>query len=182
MRVRLYYKNVSEIMGKSEIGLLVLVDEDMQRQLTIPCDRGVVENVLAHYDPTIKTSNRLPEALWQMIRFLSDDLFEIILVDVVDGTYKTLLYNVNTYDTVMIDIGDAVLLSVIGDLPIYAEQKLMQRQSVPYTEGDSKVAIPVNAISKEMIEEALEKAIEEENYELASQLRDELQRRKKGMT
>jgi protein-arginine kinase activator protein McsA len=40
--------------------------------------------------------------------------------------------------------------------------------------------MPINGISEEMLEEALKKAIENENYEMASHLRDELNRRKQG--
>ncbi len=38
--------------------------------------------------------------------------------------------------------------------------------------------MPVNAISGEMLQHAMKKAIEDEDYELASQLRDEQKRRK----
>ena len=58
------------------------------------------------------------------------------------------------------------------------EEKLFIRQSVPYESGKSKVALPLNALTLEMLEKALRKAIKEENYELASSIRDELNRRK----
>ncbi|MBQ4295555.1 MAG: UvrB/UvrC motif-containing protein, partial [Prevotella sp.] len=51
------------------------------------------------------------------------------------------------------------------------------RQSVPFTEGAVGVSVPVNVISNEMLKKALDKAVDEEDYEQASQLRDELLRR-----
>ena len=39
------------------------------------------------------------------------------------------------------------------------------------------MALPVNTITDDMLKSALEKAIQEENYELASHLRDEMKRR-----
>jgi protein-arginine kinase activator protein McsA len=39
------------------------------------------------------------------------------------------------------------------------------------------VSLPVNTLSLEMLDQALKKAVEDENYELASQLRDERKRR-----
>ena len=42
-----------------------------------------------------------------------------------------------------------------------------------------QVAVPLASLSREMLEEALQKAVEAEDYEKASQLRDELLRRKK---
>ena len=41
-RVRLLFKNVSEIVGTKNIGLLIMVDEFQQNQLTIPCDKGIL--------------------------------------------------------------------------------------------------------------------------------------------
>ena len=38
--------------------------------------------------------------------------------------------------------------------------------------------IPVNALTDEMLSSALAKAVEDENYELATHLRDEINRRK----
>lgn len=37
-KVRLIFKSVTEIVGSDNVGLLILVDEQQQRQLTIPCD------------------------------------------------------------------------------------------------------------------------------------------------
>ena len=44
--------------------------------------------------------------------------------------------------------------------------------------GGGSVSLPINSLNVALLKEALENAIREENYELASQLRDELKRRK----
>ena len=59
------------------------------------------------------------------------------------------------------------------------EERLYMRQSVPFEEDPHKLTVPVNAISTDMLKKALDKAIDEENYELASHLRDELLNRNK---
>ena len=58
------------------------------------------------------------------------------------------------------------------------EEKLFIRQSVPFEAGKSRMALPVNVLSTALLEDALPKAIKNENYELASNLRDELNKRK----
>ena len=38
-KVRLYLKEIVEVSSNTDIGLLILVDEQEKRQLVIPCDK-----------------------------------------------------------------------------------------------------------------------------------------------
>ena len=58
------------------------------------------------------------------------------------------------------------------------EENLFKRQSVVCGSTKNKLAVPINTLTLKMLKKALDKAIEEENYELASLLRDELKHRK----
>ena len=80
---------------------------------------------------------------------------------------------------ILIRASDAVLLFIVADIPFYIESVPMKRQSVLYKENSRGVSLPVNTISDEMLQSALDKAIADENYELASHLRDEKKRRNK---
>ena len=55
----------------------------------------------------------------------------------------------------------------------------MLHQTVPYNGGSRDIPLPVNTIDDAMLQQALDKAIKDENYELASNLRDEMLRRKR---
>ena len=103
----------------------------------------------------------------------------MLMDNIVDGQYRTVLYDKDTMEPMIIRASDAVLLSLVGDIPLYIESGLMLRQSVPYNENSRGVSLPVNTISDEMLQAALDKAIADENYELASHLRDEKKRRNK---
>ncbi len=48
---------------------------------------------------------------------------------------------------------------------------------MPYNPNGNGVALPVNVISTPMLKEALERAIRDEDYKLASNLSEELKRR-----
>ena len=61
------------------------------------------------------------------------------------------------------------------------EEHLFKRQSVDSSVSQNKMALPLNALSLMMLHHALEKAIEDENYELASMLRDEMKNRAKEL-
>lgn len=110
---------------------------------------------------------------------MNSDYYEIFFSSISDGQYQALLINKTTLEMTKMRASDAVLLANIAQLDIYMEETLFSKQSVPCESGKSKMALPVNALSRQMLEQALEKAITDENYELASNLRDELQKRQR---
>ena len=159
-KLKLHFHSVSEIVGTKEVGLLILLDEEEKRQLTIACDRQMMYQFELRLQHLPIAERLLPEVMWQVISTQSELRFEIIINDLIDGQYR------------------AVLLSYIGKIPLYIEEGLMDKQSVKYVREASGVSIPVNTISDDMLQKALDKAIADENYELASHLRDEMKRRK----
>lgn len=175
--VRLVFKQVAEIVSTKEVGLVVLTTEDGSRQLSIIADNAMVYQLGLRKAKVEIKDKLLPEVLWQVISRNLDTRFQIIINDLVDGQYKTLLYMPDILQAIPIRASDAVLLSLVSDIPIYIEENLLMRQSVPFKEGEAGVPVPVNILSSEMLRSALDKAIEEEDYEKASQLRDELRKR-----
>ena len=176
-RIRLKFKSISEIVGSDEIGLLILTDEAETRQLAVPCDKAMLREFGLRLNHASVVGRLLPEVLWHVVAMQTDLQFEVLITDIIEGQYRALLVNTDTQEPVAIRMSDAVLLAYIAHLPIFIDAELMAKQSVPYDGSARGVAIPVNTISTEMLKEALERAIEEEKYELASHLRDELRRR-----
>lgn len=176
-KVRLIFKSVTEIVGSDNVGLLILVDEQQQRQLTIPCDRNMLYQFSLRVQKVPITNRMLLEVLWQVIRSQTTMRFEILINDLIEGQYRAVLYNVETLEPILIRISDAMLLAYVSDIPIYIDEKLMKKQSVKYVHNAQGMSIPVNTLTDEMLKKALNKAIEDEHYELASLLRDEMKRR-----
>ena len=71
----------------------------------------------------------------------------------------------------------AVILAYTFGCSVTISEALLERQYMREV-GDGMYSIPVNSVNIEALKEALQRAVEEENYELASQLRDEIERRK----
>lgn len=176
-KIRLVFKGVSEIVGSDDLGVLVLTDEKETRQITIVCDKtmAVQAELRVHQLPV--TQIMLPEVLCKVLDNQTDIHLEILVSGIENGQYRVMLYNKDTLEPQLIRASDAVLLSMAGNIPIYIDTDLMMKQSVPYRADSRGVSLPVNTISDEMLQAALDKAVEEENYELASQLRDEQLRR-----
>ena len=62
--VKLKFKSVAEIVGTDDVGLLVLVTEDEQRQLTIICDKAMAYQFGLRMSKVPVTNRLLPEVLW----------------------------------------------------------------------------------------------------------------------
>ncbi len=176
-KVRLIFKNVTEIVGSDDVGLLILVDEQQRRQLTIPCDRNMLYQFSLRVKKVPVTNMMLPEVLWKVISTQTEMRFEILINDLIDGQYRAVLYNAETLEPISTRVSDAMLLAYVSDIPVYIDEKLMKKQSVRYVQDARGMSIPVNTLTDEMLRRALDKAVEDEHYELASQLRDEMKRR-----
>lgn len=177
-KIPLFFQGISQIVGEEKMGLLILVDKEEQRQLTIPCDEEMLRQFDLRLSRMAVRNLMLPEVLWQVISSQTDLHFEILINDLIDELYRAILYNTDTLEPISIRACDAVLLSHIGKVPLFIEERLMMRQSVPFVREATGVAMPLNALSDNMLKEALDKAVQNENYELASHLRDEILRRK----
>ena len=176
-RVRLYFKDLSEIVGSKGFAVARLIDGDGQRVISIICDKAVTNQLSMRITRMPGRERLLPEVLCYLLQAEGSNCMELMVYDIFDGQYQVTLLHRPNLSLRPIRMSDAVLLSMISNYPLYIEESLMQRQCIPFDENAKGVAIPINTMDSRRLHIALEKAIDEENYELASQLRDELKRR-----
>ncbi|MBQ9357271.1 MAG: bifunctional nuclease family protein [Prevotella sp.] len=174
-RILLRFENLQQIAGSEELSVILLTDEARRRVLTVVCDTDMTRQLLMRLKGSSSINRTmLPEALLQLM----PSTYEMMIVGVYDGQYQVMLMDMENGNSVRVRTSDAVLLSIISHIPLYIEERLMDRQSVPFDENANGVAIPINSMDTPRLKAALRNAVEEENYELASQLRDEINRRK----
>ncbi|MDD7318276.1 MAG: bifunctional nuclease domain-containing protein [Prevotella sp.] len=181
--IRLRFVGVSEIVGTDDLALMLLADEQCERQISIVCSRDMAIQLDMRVNKLPITRRMLPEVLYGILSRQEDLRFHILINDISDGQYDSMLVNSKTQEMMPIRISDAVLLSLAGDVPIFIDEKLMAHQSVVYREptGEMKIPLPINTMSLEMIEQAIERAVKEENYEQAALLSEERKRRMSGL-
>ena len=130
-------------------------------------------------DPNMIQERRklLPEVLAELmpLSFAADYRLEIYALH--EGKYLSCLRNTETGEKVDIRCTDGILLSLVTGIQIFVDFKLMTLQSAEYNSNFTQMAVPVNVVTDKMLEESLRIAIENENYEMASSLRDELKKR-----
>ena len=181
-RVRLVVKDVLGVLNGEGVALMILTDEEEMRQISVVCDKTVAQQAELRIRGLQDTHAFMAEALCDYIRQISAKPMEILIHGVASGQYQAVLSSKDLEYPVPIRASDAVLLSMAADIPIYMDEKLMARQSVAYHAGDTGVALPVNILSRDMLQRALDQAVEDENYELASHLRDEMNKREENAT
>lgn len=72
---------------------------------------------------------------------------------------------------------EAIVAALEVDAPIWVRRPLYESQTQMHGSGGN-MALPLSAMADNLLKEALQSAVEEENYELASVLDHELKRRK----
>ncbi|MEL7119074.1 MAG: bifunctional nuclease family protein [Bacteroidota bacterium] len=117
------------------------------------------------------------------------NLQEIIVSDLRDGIfYATLICIDVNGDTIEMDsrTSDALALSVRFTCPIFTYEYILEKAGVSWDyENQESQPIPkaqkdqsLTSMSLKNLEEELEKALTEENYEKAARIRDEINKRK----
>lgn len=178
-KIKLIFQGISEIIEGPELAIIILTDEAKERQLSIVCDKHMEYQFGLRMSKTaLKTERLLPEVLTNVVKNQGGMRFEILISDVIDGEYRCMLVNETTFESLPMRASDAIFFANISNSPIYIEYNLMMRQSVRYSANPNGMALPINSLSDEMLRQALDKAVADENYELASNLRDEMNRRK----
>lgn len=180
-KIRLIFNNATEISGNTEIGLLSLTDISKQRQLSIVCERKMAVEIEKRNSKNPLCQSLIAEVMAKMLKEQSDTYYEIHILDIIDGQYQVYVFNTETLSSIPIRASDAVLLSIVADIPLFIEEKLMRLQSVEYDKSKKGVTVPINAISISMLHESLKKAINAEDYEMASKIRDEINKRNRDI-
>ena len=176
-RVRLYYKDLSEIVGSKGFSVVRLTDVEERRAICVVCDKSLTDQLTIRINRQPGRELMLPEVLMRMLTSYGNDILELIVYDICDGQYRVSLLNRQSLTVVPIRMSDAVLLHFIAHVPLYIEEELMNRQASPYTPNARGISIPINTLDTEHLNRELERAIAEENYRLASHLHEEIQRR-----
>ena len=110
---------------------------------------------------------------------LEAELRMVLIYKAKDGVFYSYLYFEKEGEEIKIDArtSDAIALALRFNCPIYTTEEILESEHL-HDLGEGKFSVPISSVSLQMLEEALQNAIEKEEYEQASQLRDEIRRRK----
>ncbi len=128
------------------------------------------------------------DLLRDLFETVGAEILDVVIDELREGTFYAKIRFVHTGDESQLDArpSDAVAVAVRVGAPIYVAPSVLEEAGIP-TEEEGGTPVPRTEVEEEysppksrlsQMEDQLEKAINEENYELAAKLRDEIQRLK----
>ena len=190
-----------EIMGltysESSTGAYVLIlgDKNSQRRLPIVIGSAEAESIAVGIE---KHKNGRPHTHDLFLRFAHEfgvEIMEVVINRFRDGVYYAMLVCKQGDDLTMVDArpSDAIAIAVRAGCEIYAYESVMEEagiimEDIEKQEDDenndsdliNKGASKTNLdlLDLEALEELLQEAIDNEDYQKAAQIRDEINKRK----
>ena len=163
MHENMYILLLQEVGGDRKIPIIIGQGEAQAIALKtrhVPLERPMVQDLF----------KRLTDAYGITLR-------DIFIYKVENGVYYS--YLELEQDGVETDIdsrsSDAIALALTYGCPIYTSEELMRRQYIKV--NGTALSIPINTLDVQALREALDRSVQEENYELASLIRDEINKR-----
>ena len=176
----LLIKSVSEILGIKDVALVSLVNATETRQIVVSCELEMRDLIMKYMTDRPETQMLFPSVVNDILATRDKSSLEVRINGVIDGVYQTEIYDRLTQKSFPIRCSDGIFMSVACKLHIYASAEVMRLHSIPYVTGATKVGLPLSVLSEKLLKNSLQMAIETENYEMASNLRDELNKRHKA--
>jgi bifunctional DNase/RNase len=164
--------------------ILVLSDTESPMKLPIIIKQNEAQFIALKMESIKYTKPTIFDLIKSFCETLGGDVQEVLIHNLVEGVFYTKLIVTNSLDEFEINcsVGDGVAISLVFGCPIMVSDQVMQAAGIQMTDDgvvteDQRLENHKerkSTISVHDLEKMLEKAIENEEYEIASQLRDRI--------
>ena len=179
-KLQLYFREMAHIVDAQNLSAVVMADSENLRALSVICDEAMTQQLMLRHRRLPTQQVLLPEVLTRMMFQMGNAQptdFEMFVYGIHNGQYKTILTYIPDDLSLPLRISDAILLNIISNIPLFIDRELFLRQSYTYEPVSTGLTIPINTIDTDRLNKELQKAIESENYRLASALHEEIKKR-----
>ena len=181
MKVELVIGEIFNDKSDPRYNVLMLKEKDGERKVMLVV--GLFEaQCIATSCEDIKIERPLSHDLFEPITAAFGIKLKYVEINkVVNGTFHSLLCYERDGEERFVDArtSDALAIALRVDAPMYIEEELLDKLRVT-DEGGGRFSVPVAFARLKTLREALEIAIKEEKYELAMQLKEEIDAREEA--
>lgn len=176
-RVELKIQEMVRGVSGQDMYILILREVGGPRKLPLLLSEREAQIVVDRMMQRTKGKLTLVDTMLKMTSVYGIIVDDVTIYGANNGSYqaKLSMFQCGQLEQITISAADAVIIAMTYRCPVYIDPQLLD--VVPNKKGAGLVALPMSMLTVELLEEALQRAVEEENYELASQLRDEIKRR-----
>ena len=174
---KLIYKGIFSIPEADDVCLITLTDEGEKRALYIVLEKEVANEIKMYEKKMEDADCQLVDVFSKVLKDEGAVHYRIVFEGILNQGLKAKLVNTITDASYDIRPEMAVLLSLKSDFEMCTSLDVLQKFSTPYNKNVMSVALPIMSLPDSLLHKALEKAVEEENYEGGSFIRDEMKRR-----
>ncbi len=177
-KVELQVINITNSQAQIGAFAMLLGEVDGERQLPIIIGPAEAQ-ATALYLKGVKTPRPLTHDLFiTSLTVLGTSLIRVLIYKAKDGIFYSYIYLKKDNEIIRIDArtSDAIALAVRADCPILIYESILEQERLHLSGEERTRSGQINdeGIS---LEEALQQAIKEENYELAARIRDQINSR-----
>lgn len=165
--------------------VVILKDEERNRWLPIVVGSTEAQAIALQLENISPPRPLTHDLIKNVLESIDVDISRVIVNDLRENTYFALIGLQDNGETTDIDArpSDAIALALRMEAPIFVEESVMRRAGITEKEtsgsGHEGEATPGDRL--EELNVSLRKAVEDERYEDAAQIRDEIQRIKASL-
>lgn len=186
-KIELTVLGISASTASNNAFALILKESDGDKRLPIIIGAFEAQAIALEIEGIVTPRPMTHDLIKKIIDELDDEISQVYINDLQDGTFFSKLILKNSGIEIDSRPSDAIALAVRYNCPIYIDSYIMDNNAVESIddfedESDSgsnvkpKKSEFTGKSKIEQLQISLEKAIEEENYEKAANLRDEIKK------
>ncbi|MDR2955735.1 MAG: bifunctional nuclease family protein [Prevotella sp.] len=170
---------------------LVLAEEDGARRLMVVVGAPEAQSIAFQLQGTIPPRPLTHDLIKSLLSEFDIILHSVEIYKYENGVFFSRITLVQGSKTVQVEsrTSDAISIALRTKSPVYTTEDIMRDQAVVLDENDipeiskedekDKLALDYSLLNQTELESLLKEAIEDEDYELASLIRDELSKKKR---
>ena len=193
-RIKLSVKGLTSTQTQVGAYALILAEENGSRRIPIIVGASEAQSIAIAMERILTPRPLTHDLFTTSLTILGASLIRVLIYKAKDGIFYSYIYLKKDEEIIRIDArtSDAVALAVRADCPILIYESILEQECLHMsseertrseeTDNDevAEEEHDLPGATSRTLEEALEQAIKDENYELAAQIRDQINSRNKN--